>query len=116
MSNFIKAVPVLAALNLKETIDFYKDKLGFKEYFLVDNYGGVSQGELSLHFWLCQDRRIAENTSCRIELSNVEAFYKHCQKHSIVHPNGQLCVQDWGSKEFAILDNNGNLIWFYELL
>jgi hypothetical protein len=31
-----------------------------------------------------------------------------------VHPNGDLQIRPWKTKEFSILDNNGNIIHFGE--
>jgi len=30
----------------------------------------------------------------------------------VIHPNGGLADKPWGFREFAALDNNGNLITF----
>ena len=56
--------PVLASLDLDETLAFYVDRLGFtlhgrwgSEYLIVQRDG------CELHFWHCTERHIAENTS-----------------------------------------------------
>lgn len=116
MPEFTKSIPVLAALDLKETIAFYLEKLGFTGSFIVDNYGGVSRDAVIIHFWLCPDAHIAKNTSCRVQVKDVNALYEQYQKQNLIHPNGKIANQPWGNREFAILDNNGNLIWFFEPL
>ena len=116
MLEFVKTVPVLAALDLQATLAFYKTKLEFTDSFLAEDYGGVSRDDVNVHFWVCKDRRIAENTSCRIQVKGVDELYEQYQRQDVIHPHGKLTTQPWGSREFAILDNNGNLVWFFESL
>jgi len=40
---------VFTVKNLEESLDFYKNLLGFKEDFIVGNYAGVKKGKLSIH-------------------------------------------------------------------
>jgi len=68
-AQLVAAIPVLAALDIEPTLDFYASKFGFTERFRVDDYAGVERGGVQIHFWLCGDRTIAENTSCRIEVA-----------------------------------------------
>ncbi len=42
------------------------------------------------------------------------ALYSVCTAAGIVHPNAHLDEKHWGSKEFAVLDPDGNLITFAE--
>ncbi|PHM39189.1 Bleomycin resistance protein [Xenorhabdus mauleonii] len=62
-----EAVPVLAALDLDELVGFYTSKLGFHcDNFVSNEYAIISRGEAEIHFWACNDKYIAENTSCYI--------------------------------------------------
>ena len=38
--------------------------------------------------------------------------YDEMREAGVVHPNGALCEQPWGMKEFSVLDSDGNLINF----
>ena len=64
---FVAAVPVLASLDIKRSVEFFVAKLGFTEvHVAVGASGIVSNGPVQIHFWACADRFIAEATSCRV--------------------------------------------------
>ncbi|MEO0563031.1 MAG: VOC family protein [Chloroflexota bacterium] len=113
-TTFTRAVPVLASLNLSETAAFYTENLGFTVDFEYPNYLGVVRDGLHLHFWLCDDRHIAENTSCYVYAQNLMPLYEEYKAAGVVHPNGDLTEQAYGMRDFAILDSHGNLIRFGE--
>lgn len=113
--HFIAATPVLASLDIQRSVEFFSSKLGFtKVHVAQGEYGIVSNGPVGIHFWACGDRRIAEATSCRVQVKGIEGLHTQCAGHAIVHPNAPLASKPWGTKEFAILDPDGNLVTFYE--
>ncbi len=112
---FVSATPVLASLDIEQSVEFFVSKLGFtREYASQGEYGIVSNGPVEIHFWACADRRIAEATSCRVQVHGVQALHARCASQAIVHPNAPLDTKPWGTKEFAILDPDGNLVTFFE--
>ncbi len=114
---FISATPVLASLDIARSVDFFCSRLGFtKLYAEQGSYGVITRGSVGLHFWACNEAHIAENTSCRVQVSGIEALYAQCQAHGIVHPNAPLADKPWGSREFAIVDPDRNLVTFSEHL
>jgi catechol 2,3-dioxygenase-like lactoylglutathione lyase family enzyme len=115
-TTFTQAVPVLASLNLAETKAFYTEKLGFHVEFEYPHYMCASRDNLKLHFWLCDDRHIAENTSCYVYVTNIVPLYEEYKAAGVIHPNGDLTEQSYGVNDFAILDGHGNLIRFGEPL
>jgi catechol 2,3-dioxygenase-like lactoylglutathione lyase family enzyme len=110
---FNNAIPVFSTTNIGASIAFY-EKLGFQKVWHDDEYGIVSRDSVQLHLWKCADKTIAENTGCRIHVTNIQALYDEYLPQQIIHPNAPLSVKPWGACEFAILDNNGNLITFTE--
>jgi catechol 2,3-dioxygenase-like lactoylglutathione lyase family enzyme len=114
-TEFIAAVPVLASLDIERSAEFFATTLGFTKVHVVQGaYGIVANGSVQIHFWACNDRHIAEATSCRVQVRAIEALYRVCEVHAIVHPNAPLETKPWGTKEFAILDPDGNLVTFHE--
>jgi catechol 2,3-dioxygenase-like lactoylglutathione lyase family enzyme len=113
-TTFTRAVPVLASLNLDETVEFYTQKLGFTVDFQYPNYLGLKRDNLQLHFWLCSDRHIAENTSCYVYVQDITPLHEEYKTAGVIHPNGDLTEQTYGMRDFAIVDGHGNLIRFGE--
>lgn len=112
---FLSATPMLASLDIERSITFFCDHFGFHSQFVQqDVYGIVTSGPVSIHFWACTEKHIAENTSCRIQVKGIEALFTSCQLADIVHPNAQLELKPWGLREFGALDPDGNLITFFE--
>ena len=59
---------------------------------------------------------IAGTASCRIEVSGVDDLYEELRGRDVLHPVSRDGVSetDFGSREFATLDADGNLISFFE--
>lgn len=90
------------------------DRLGFRTATFGD-YAIVSRGELCLHLWKCVDRHIAENTSCYVELKDVDAL--HAEWSALDLGEGRIEDEpkdrpDHGMREFHLWDPAGNLIGF----
>lgn len=115
-SVFYNAILVMPALNISKSTVFYEQLLGFTKKFEFDDYAGLIRDGIEIHLWLCENRKIPENTSCRINVSNIEELYEEYQRVNIIHPNGKLEQKPWGLKEFVILDLNGNAIHFAEFI
>ncbi len=109
-----RAIPVLASLDLDATQHFYAERLGFDPLFCYPDYAISGRDGVQMHFWLTDDSDIPKNTSCRIDVTGIEALYEEMQTAGVVHPNAPLCEQPWGMKEFGVLDGDGNLIKFGE--
>jgi catechol 2,3-dioxygenase-like lactoylglutathione lyase family enzyme len=109
------AAPVLASLDIERTVTFYCVRLGFTRVYVDPGvWGIVARDSIQIHFWPCSDRNIAENTSCRVHVSGIEALFAELQPLGVVHPQAQLQLKPWGSREFGVLDPDGNLITFAE--
>lgn len=108
-----RAVPVLASLHIEKTVEFYQEKMGFdKVWWKDENYAVIGRDKIEIHFWKCNDKIHPENTSCYIYVEKVDDLYKEMKKAGVVHPNGPLKNQPWGTREFAVLDLDGNMIKF----
>ncbi|MBR9845019.1 MAG: VOC family protein [Algicola sp.] len=111
--HLLRGIPVLASLDIKKTVEFYKTKLGFNRVgYLDDNYAIIARDNFVVHFWKCNDKIHPENTSCYVDVEHIDDLYKELQAHHVIHPNGILEDKPYGMREFAILDNDGNMIKF----
>ncbi|MGX1198916.1 bleomycin resistance protein [Parvibaculum sp. MBR-TMA-1.3b-4.2] len=117
MTDYARAIPVLASLDLDQSKNFYTEKLGFA----AERYGDyliVKRDDMELHFWLTDDRIHPENTSCYIRGGQVPALYEEYSKAGIgMDPIGgerisDFVVRPWNMKEFYVWDCHGNLLKF----
>lgn len=110
-ANFGKAIPVLASLDLTRTLDFYRSTLGFKTHHFEEAFYGIAvRGDTELHFWHCDDRKIAENTSCYLRVPDIQAVY--CELREKLPALGEVVHTAWGMDELYVMDPDGNLIKF----
>lgn len=77
-------------------------------------WGIVARDGVHLHFWPCTERHIAENTSCRIRVTDIDALHRELAPRQVIHPNAPLQAKPWGTREFGVLDPDGNLLTFAE--
>jgi len=111
--HLLKGIPVLASLDIRKTVQFYKAKLGFnRQGYLDDHYAIIARDQFVVHFWKCNDKIHPENTSCYVDVENIDALYEELKPHGVIHPNGLLEDKPYGMREFAILDLDGNMIKF----
>lgn len=116
-TRLVGATPVLASLDIPRSVDFFVRVLGFESRFAEAGvYGVVQRDGVSIHFWACDDPVYPKATSCRVQVDGIDALYAHCQLQGIVHPRSTLGPTAWGTREFAILDPDGNLVWFHQAL
>ncbi|MEM6260867.1 MAG: VOC family protein [Bacteroidota bacterium] len=114
MKHIKRADPVLASLDIAESLKYYTEKLGFVVTFESPDYGIVMRDGVEIHFWLADDKIYPESTSCYVRVEGIEALYEEVKAAVEIHPNGKLETKPWGQKEFAISDVHGNLLRFGE--
>ena len=69
---------------------------------------------VSIHFWPRSDPRTPKETGCRICVEGIDALFEDFSRLGIIHPNGRPESKPWGTREFSILDVDGNLVTFSE--
>ena len=106
-----KAIPLLPALNLRATIDFYETRLGFTG-LNMGSYAIVKSGFAEIHFYIVIDAAKFHPSSCLVYTDNVEDLYTIFAAKDMLYPRGQIKDVKFGRKEFSIQDNNGNVIRF----
>ncbi len=108
-----QAIPVLPAININETIMFYENVLGFTG---IDQgpYAILKKGSIELHFQLCADKKLCENTSCYIRVADVQCLYTNMAARGIIYPENRLLDLPGHKKAFTVKDNNGILLRFVQ--
>lgn len=75
---------------------------------------------LELHVWVADgrapgaERHLAGSGSCRLRVTGVDQLHARCAALAVVHPAAPLADKPWGTREFAVLDPDGNLVTLYE--
>jgi hypothetical protein len=78
--------------------------MGLAVVFDYGDYAAVKRDAVEIHLWECQDKNIAENTGCRVAVSDIESLYAEYKQAGVIHPNGTLEEKPWGGKEFVAPD------------
>ena len=131
-TTFVSTVPALPSADVARSVAFYRDRLEFEVVHEEAGFAALRRDGASVHIWGATDEAwragldtekpvrsgaesfIAGTASCRIAVDGIDALYEHCTAAGIVHPNGALTAQPWGSRDFTILDPDGNAVAFFE--
>ncbi|MBB6410733.1 bleomycin resistance protein [Mesorhizobium sangaii] len=107
-----RSIPILPSPDVEATRDFYRDELGFGVVEPeMDDYLIVRRGDIEIHFWKSDDRKLPEVSSCYIRGGEVPALYAEFSARR-VRQLSPFTVRPWNMKEFHIRDPHGNLLKF----
>src|SRR5258705_13801468 len=112
---FIKSSPHLPVKNLKQTLDFYRDTLGFyEEWTWGEKDGGIRRDDMRLLFGEDPDFINAVNSEKhRLPLmwfvDNIDEIFSEFQRRNI-EIEDTLRTHSYGLREFAFIDINGYYI------
>lgn len=129
-----RTVPALPVQNTDKAAAFYQQRLGFEIRHVDDGFAKLVRDGAEVHLWAASDHSwkqrsdlaarpvcsgaesfLAGTASCRIEVDDVDALYAEMAAAAVLHPTDPGSAQDtdWGTREFAALDLEGNLLTFY---
>ena len=134
----IQTIPALPVLDLAAGAEFYRDRLGFTIVHLDDGIAVLRRDEAWIHLWgssnedwravdpveLAQrpvrmggESFLSGTASCRIRVDNVDEVFAELEAQGVIHP---VCMSgpndtEWATREFAALDQDGNLLAFFQL-
>jgi catechol 2,3-dioxygenase-like lactoylglutathione lyase family enzyme len=116
-------------------VAFYRDRLGFDVLHHDGGFAVLCRDEAVVHLWESSDESwreredtterpvrtgaesfIAGTASFRIQVKGVDELYEEMSKADVLHPVSKESVDDtdFGTREFATLDQDGNLVTFFE--
>lgn len=108
------AIPILPSRSLPDTLAFYA-RLGFDGEIIGDAYAILTRGDVELHFFLHATLVPADSwAGCYVRVADVELLYRAFQAAGL--PAGGIPRMDtladkpWGMREFAVVDEDGNLM------
>ncbi|MDH4989014.1 VOC family protein [Aminobacter anthyllidis] len=112
MTDLARSIPVMPSLDIGESRDFHRDRLGFDVIGPeMDDYLIVRRGEIEIHFWKTDDRKLPEVTSCYIRGGEVPALHAEFSARGVERLS-PFTARPWNMKEFYIHDPHGNLLRF----
>jgi catechol 2,3-dioxygenase-like lactoylglutathione lyase family enzyme len=132
MVTLSQTIPALPVRDAAPAVAFYRDRLGFEVVHHDGGFAVVSRDGAELHLWEASDDSwrergsldrpvqsgaesfIAGTASCRIAADDVDGLYEELGP-DVLHPVSRDGVEntDFGTREFATLDLDGNLITFF---
>ncbi len=114
---FRKLSPHLPVRDVKETIEWYKQRLGFgEEWFYGDPVtdGGCRRDEMRVLFGVSSSPfETPRDISLILFVDNIEEVYAEMQQRGL-SISSPLTTYDYDIKEFSIIDCNGYLLRFAE--
>jgi catechol 2,3-dioxygenase-like lactoylglutathione lyase family enzyme len=129
---FVSPTPALPAHDVTLAVEFYGDVLGFETVHAESGFALLRRDGTTISLWGATDESwresfdpgspicsgaesfIAGTASCSVQVEGVDELYAYCNERTIVHPNGHIRDQPWGTREFGILDPDGNLVTFWQ--
>jgi catechol 2,3-dioxygenase-like lactoylglutathione lyase family enzyme len=128
-----QTIPALPVRDAARAVEFYRERLGFQVVHHDGGFAVVRRGGAELHLWEASDDSwrergsldrpvqsgaesfIAGTASCRIAADDVDGLYEELSRNDVLHPVSRDGVTntDFGTREFATLDLDGNLLTFF---
>jgi catechol 2,3-dioxygenase-like lactoylglutathione lyase family enzyme len=132
-----QTVPALPVAAIGPAVERWVDGLGFTCVHRDEGFAVLVRDRAEVHLWHADDvgwplRPAAEllagpvrtgaesflagTASCRIAVDDVDALFSELQAAGVLHPVSVGGPDDtaWGTREFAALDADGNLVTFFQ--
>ncbi len=128
-----QTIPAMRVRDASAAVSFYRDRLGFEALHHDGGFAVMCRDEAVLHLWEASDESwrerdwserpvssgaesfIAGTASCRIRVG-VDELYDELRQKDVLHPVSKKGVDDtdFGTREFATRDLDGNLVVFFK--
>ena len=129
-----QTIPALPVRDAEGAVAFYRDRLGFDVVHHDGGFAVLARDDAVLHLWEAGDESwsergtleqpvrsgaesfIAGTASCRIVVEGVDELFEEMRASDVLHPVSKEDVDetDFGTREFATLDADGNLVTFFQ--
>jgi catechol 2,3-dioxygenase-like lactoylglutathione lyase family enzyme len=129
-----RTIPALPVRDVRAAVADYRERFGFQPRHETDGFAVITRDDAVLHLWGASDEDwraradlhdrpicsgaesfIAGTASCRVEVTDVDALYAELEPTGVRHPVSRdgVTTTDFGTREFATLDRDGNLLAFF---
>jgi uncharacterized glyoxalase superfamily protein PhnB len=130
-----RTIPALPVRDVPSAADHYREVFGFDPVHVTHDFAVARRDEAVLHLWGALDDEwrsredladrpissgaesfLAGTASCRIEVEDVDALFAELEPTGVLHEvsRGGVDATDFGTREFATTDPDGNLLTFFE--
>lgn len=113
--------PFVPCSDLDRQISFYRDMLGFEVGFQADNYAFLRRDDIAVRLIGVDDgvdlAHPERQQSFYIDVHDVDALYADLATELATLPSGRVRApfnQDYGQREFHVIDEDCTLIFFGE--
>ena len=116
MATLSRIAPELPVLNLRESVKFYQQKLGFRVVMEMPggDYAIVERDDIAIH--LFQDStRSHSPVGIHIFTDQLDEFRAELDVRG-VRPSQEIIRKPWGNRDFRVNDCSGNELKFTEPL
>lgn len=116
-----RAIPILPSRSLSATLRFY-ERLGFTGGLRGEGtYAILTRGDLELHFFEHRTLVPAESYGmCYLRVGDVDALHRDMRTASLpvagIPRLEMVGDKPWGMREFAVVDEDGNLVRIGQVL
>jgi catechol 2,3-dioxygenase-like lactoylglutathione lyase family enzyme len=114
---FKQIQPILGTRDVEKAVRFYVDRLGFTLAFgeptNEGNYVGLRRGDVELHMQFQFDYEMG-TIRLRIVVDDPDALYEEYKDKDVFYEGTELVNTSWGTREFALYDQDGNALTFYK--
>jgi uncharacterized glyoxalase superfamily protein PhnB len=129
-----RTVPALPVRDVPAAVAHYRERFGFDAPHATDDFAVMTRDDAVVNLWGASDETwrarepladrpvrsgaesfLAGTASCRIEVADVDALFEELQAADVIHPASKdgVGTTDFGTREFATLDLDGNLLSFF---
>ena len=129
-----RTIPALPCRDVAASVAFYNERLGFETLHHDGGFAVLMRDDAIVHLWessdvtwrtrgdtlerpICSGAEsfLSGTASCRIEVEGIDRLYEELSAREVLHPVSRDGVDDtdYGTREFATLDLDGNLVTFY---
>ncbi|MBA3233661.1 MAG: VOC family protein [Propionibacteriales bacterium] len=131
-----QTIPALPVRDTAAAVDYYGGRLGFSVAYQDAGFAVLKRDSAEVHLWQAADEGwrdrnpgdrpvrsgaesfLAGTASCRIQVNereHLETLYDDMRSAEVLHPVSRQgpTDTDFGSREFATLDLDGNLLSFF---
>jgi catechol 2,3-dioxygenase-like lactoylglutathione lyase family enzyme len=134
MAALSRTIPALPVRDVRAAVAHYREHFGFDAPHETDDFAVLVRDEAVIHLWGARDEGwrtrddlagdpicsgaesfLAGTASCRVEVGDPDGLFEELARQGVLHPTARAGVAstNFGTREFATLDLDGNLLTFF---